>query len=132
MPLNAEIAPVYQELLHAIPMNLAFPVLVHGEMQFGLPGGIPKGNIWMDPPYQIVEPTWLLVPGVGFDRTGARLGRGRGFYDRYLESRDNVLTIGLAAGFQLVEKVPVESHDSFMDYIITENFCWDVDRQKRF
>jgi len=131
LPLRAEVAPVYQELLHKIPLDLAFPVLIEGEMSFGIPQGMPKGGTWLDPPYSLVEPQWFLVPGVGFDLNGARLGRGKGFYDRYLEERIG-LRIGLAWSEQIIERIPVESHDCHMDFIITESFCWDVSQQKRF
>ncbi len=131
LPLRGEVAPVYQELLREVPLNLAFPVLIDGEMSFGLPSGFPKGGTWLECPYHEVEPGWIFVPGVGFDLSGARLGRGKGFFDRYLQNRD-ALRIGLAWSHQLVEKIPVESHDCHMDYIITEAFCWDVTQQKRF
>ena len=131
LPHKAEIAPVYQELFRAVPLSLAYPVLVQGQMHFALPQGMPKGSTWLEPPYHLVEPEWLLVPGVGFDKDGARLGRGKGFYDRYLEGKD-VLRIGLAWSEQMVDKIPVEAHDSHMDFIITEEFCWDVNQQKRF
>lgn len=130
LPLKAEIAPVFQELLRAEPVILAFPVLVEEQMMFGLPEGLPKGTIWMEPPYHLVSPEWYLIPGVGFDLSGARLGRGKGYYDRHLEGSDS-LRIGLAWSEQIVEKIPVERHDSHMDFIITEKFCWDVNLQKR-
>lgn len=131
MPLKAEIAPAYQELLKAYPCSLAFPILHEGEMLFGIPNGMPKGTTWLEPPYVPADPEWMLVPGVGFDFKGARLGRGRGFYDRYLSDK-NVLTIGLAWTEQIVSKVPVEQHDCHMDFLITEEYCWDVSRQEKF
>lgn len=130
LPLKAEIAPVYQELLREVPLVLAFPVLLQGRMQFAIPQGMPRGATWLEAPYHLVQPQWLMVPGVGFDDAGARLGRGKGFYDRYLEDQE-VIKIGLAWSEQILEKVPVESHDTFMDFIITEKFCWNVNQQKR-
>ncbi len=100
-------------------------------MKFGVPQGMPKGEAWLDPPYVVVEPKWILVPGIGFDLKGGRLGRGKGFYDRYLEEKESV-RIGIAWTEQLVDKVPLESHDCHMDFIITEEFCWDVKQHKRF
>lgn len=100
-------------------------------MLFGMPEGPPKGSTWLKEPYHLVEPQWILVPGVGFDLSGARLGRGKGFYDRYLEKRADC-KIGLAWSEQIVEKVPTEKHDSHMDFIITEEFCWDVNQQEKF
>ncbi|HXH30011.1 MAG TPA: 5-formyltetrahydrofolate cyclo-ligase [Bacteriovoracaceae bacterium] len=131
LPLKGEVAPVYQELLRHVPLNLAYPVLKAGEMTFGLPHGMPKGGTWLQVPYVEVEPEWLLVPGLGFDLNGNRLGRGKGFFDRYLEDND-ALRIGLCWSEQIFEQIPVESHDCHMDYIITETFCWDVSLQKRF
>jgi 5-formyltetrahydrofolate cyclo-ligase len=131
MPLKAEIAPMYQELLRHVPMDLACPILIEGEMHFGIPDGLPKGNTWMEPPYHLVQPGWFMVPGVGFDLGGWRLGRGKGFYDRYLSQHEGI-RIGLAWSEQIVEKIPVEVHDCHMDFIITESFCWDVHQQKLF
>jgi 5,10-methenyltetrahydrofolate synthetase len=131
LPLRAEIAPAYQELLKAVPCALSFPILFEGEMLFGIPNGMPKGETWLEPPYVPADPEWLLVPGVGFDLSGARLGRGKGFYDRYLTGKDSI-TIGLAWTEQIVSKIPVEKHDCHMDFIITEEYCWDVGQQEKF
>ena len=131
LPLKAEIAPAYQEFLKAIPCSLAFPILFEGEMLFGIPNGMPKGTTWLEKPYVPADPDWLLIPGVGFDLNGARLGRGKGFYDRYLEDK-NVMKIGLAWTEQIVKKIPVEQHDCHMDFIITEDYCWGVAQQEKF
>lgn len=62
----------------------------------------------------------LLVPGVGFQKNGNRLGRGMGFYDRAMQDYQG-LKVGVAFSFQLIEgKWEQESHDIKMDYIITE------------
>lgn len=61
-----------------------------------------------------------LVPGLAFDRENFRLGRGKGFYDRFLASAgDSLYKIGIGYSFQLVEKVPREPHDKALDLIIT-------------
>lgn len=131
LPLKAEIAPIYQKLLHAIPLSLAFPILKGDAMGFAIPNGMPRGEIWLQKPYHEVTPDWLFVPGVGFGLNGKRLGRGKGFYDRYLEN-SKALKIGIAWSGQLNEEIPVESHDCHMEYIITEKFCWDVKQQVKF
>ena len=61
-----------------------------------------------------------LIPGVAFDAEGHRLGRGKGFYDRFLRVVETVslLTIGVCFEFQKVEKVPVERHDVSVDIVI--------------
>jgi 5-formyltetrahydrofolate cyclo-ligase len=129
LPLRNEVAPVYQELLRSVPLNLSYPILWEGEMAFGCTSGLPSGAPWLIPPYKVVEPDWYLVPGVGFSLNGSRLGRGKGYYDRFLEDRKGI-KIGLAWSGQLKENIPVESHDCYMDFIVTENFCWDVKQQK--
>ena len=131
LPLKAEIAPVYQELLHAVPLTLAYPIAKDGNMSFAIPDGLPRGGIWLEPPFHEVQPDWFFVPGVGFDLAGNRLGRGKGYYDRYLEN-SGAIKIGIAWSGQLNDKIPVESHDCHMDFIITEKFCWDVKQQVKF
>lgn len=63
----------------------------------------------------------FIVPGIGFDLTGTRMGRGRGYYDRYLaDLTPHACTIGLAFERQIVRFVPREKHDVQLDRIITE------------
>ena len=63
----------------------------------------------------------VLVPGVGFDWVGHRLGRGRGYYDRALRGvLARALRVGLAYECQVVSHIPVDPHDERMDYIVTE------------
>lgn len=66
-------------------------------------------------------PTVVLVPLVAFDRTGIRLGRGGGFYDRYLADRRAVHAIGVAHAVQAHEsRLPREAHDVVLTKIATE------------
>jgi 5-formyltetrahydrofolate cyclo-ligase len=60
----------------------------------------------------------VLVPGVGFDVAGCRLGRGQGFYDRLLAQISGI-KCGVAFDQQLVERVPRERHDVRMNCILT-------------
>ena len=61
----------------------------------------------------------MFVPAVAADKQGHRLGRGGGFYDRYLERSPIRQTACLLYDEQLMEKVPYEKHDQSMDIIIT-------------
>lgn len=61
----------------------------------------------------------MIVPGVAFDRKGARLGRGKGFYDRLLAT-SKATKIGVGYEFQLFDSIPSEPHDVPMDMIITQ------------
>jgi 5-formyltetrahydrofolate cyclo-ligase len=67
---------------------------------------------------QINDLLWL-VPGVAFDKTGARLGRGKGIYDRLLKN-SNGLSIGIFYECQRADKVPADEHDQKLDMIVTE------------
>jgi len=61
----------------------------------------------------------VFVPGLGFDRKNFRLGRGKGYYDRFLEQLGpHTLKVGLAYDFQLVDHLSVEEHDVPMDMVI--------------
>ncbi len=64
------------------------------------------------------EPDLVLVPGLAFDPQGRRLGRGKGFYDRFLEGRP-VVRVGVALVEALVTRVPMESHDQAMHHLVT-------------
>ena len=65
----------------------------------------------------------FLVPGLSFDRKGRRLGRGGGFYDRFLPKNPGALKAGVTAAARLHEgDLPEEAHDIRMDIIVTEKF----------
>ncbi len=60
-----------------------------------------------------------LVLGLGFDRSGFRLGHGAGYFDRFLAGRP-FPAIGLAYHFQLLDRIPVEAHDVPMAVVVTD------------
>ena len=60
----------------------------------------------------------VLVPGVAFDLSGNRLGRGKGFYDRLLVKISGV-KCGVGYDFQLRQKIPAEPHDARVNFILT-------------
>lgn len=66
-----------------------------------------------------VVPGILLVPGLAMSSKGERLGRGKGFYDRYMENFRG-LKIGLCLEEQMDESLPVEPHDVLLDYVVTD------------
>lgn len=61
----------------------------------------------------------IVVPGMAFDKTGHRLGRGKGFYDRFLIKYPEVKTIGICFDFQLLDSIPIEPHDRVVDEVVT-------------
>ena len=60
----------------------------------------------------------ILVPGVAFDVAGRRLGRGRGYYDRFLASHPELYKIGVCFDFQKVPEVPSDEYDILVDEVI--------------
>lgn len=62
----------------------------------------------------------ILVPGVAFDENGARLGMGKGYYDRFLKTQKGVFKIGLAYIEQILAGIPQNAYDENVDMIITD------------
>lgn len=61
-----------------------------------------------------------LIPGVGFDSTGNRLGHGQGYYDRLLcELPPDCLRVGVAYDCQIVDQIPAEPHDQRVDLLVS-------------
>jgi len=86
--------------------------------------GILEPSIY-EPHIEPNELDLIVVPGVGFDRNGGRMGYGAGFYDRYFKkiSKDKmkkIVKLALAYDFQILEDVPMNEQDVPVNYIITE------------
>lgn len=67
----------------------------------------------------------VVIPGLAFDRKGFRVGRGRGFYDRFLSQQDfQGVRCALCFHEQLLDaEIPREPHDVPMDLIVTDQEC---------
>jgi 5-formyltetrahydrofolate cyclo-ligase len=82
------------------------------------------GILAPDPEAPPIEPDVLIVPVTGFDRSGARLGKGRGIYDRAVDAfrrrGRTPLLVGIAFSVQEVPRIPREPHDLRLDWIVTE------------
>jgi 5-formyltetrahydrofolate cyclo-ligase len=77
--------------------------------------------------YNIPEPTTApytgkidltIVPGLAFDAKGNRLGRGGGYYDRFIKKLTHAVLVGVGYDFQLVDEVPAARHDQHVHRII--------------
>jgi 5-formyltetrahydrofolate cyclo-ligase len=72
-------------------------------------------------PVPVGEIDLVILPGLGFDPFGNRLGRGRGFYDHFLAHRDyRAVSCALALEEQFVDSVPVGPHDMPIDMLVTD------------
>ncbi len=83
--------------------------------------GIPEPKIGGIPPFPVEEIDVVLIPGVGFDEQGFRLGYGGGYYDRFFDRFEALpYKIGVAFEMQVINQLPVEHHDYPVDEVITE------------
>ena len=84
--------------------------------RFGL---LEPAGPWL-PPTALAEASVVFVPALAVDRAGARLGRGRGFYDRTLVMRNpHARVIAVVRDDELLDEVPHEAHDVPMTHALT-------------
>lgn len=106
-----------------------FPRVEAGELVFhevrDFDAGLEKGAYGIMEPktdlpkVTITDVDIFLCPGLAFDPTGGRIGRGKGFYDRMLKmARPDALKVGVCFGFQLVDGIVMEEHDVRMNAVI--------------
>ncbi len=85
---------------------------------------------------KVVQPDFLLLPLLGVDGTGVRLGYGGGFYDRTLFNLKGkgARAFGVGYDVQLVDHLASEDHDQLLDGVITPSLCkvWNEERQARY
>lgn len=128
-----------QQQGHQLALPVLHPVVHHHLLMLQ----VDEHSTWRHNDYAIPEPelqchriiplqqlTILLVPLVGFDTEGNRLGMGGGFYDRTLAAwrngrYPNLHPIGLAYDCQQVESLPVEAWDIPLPRVITPTKLWD-------
>jgi 5-formyltetrahydrofolate cyclo-ligase len=75
---------------------------------------------------EVTELDLIMVPGVGFDARGGRTGMGKGYYDKCLEhARPDAAIVAVCFECQMFDEIPVQSHDIYMDKVITENATYE-------
>ena len=83
----------------------------------------PPKELWGNPEKEVTpeELDMIMVPGVGFDRDGGRMGNGQGYYDRTMEKvRPDCFLIALCYESQLFDNILVAPHEVYMDKVVTE------------
>ncbi|MBL7068647.1 MAG: 5-formyltetrahydrofolate cyclo-ligase [Candidatus Omnitrophica bacterium] len=84
------------------------------------PYGIPQPAGKSVSPFPRDKVDVIIVPGIAFTRGGLRLGRGKGFYDKFLKTLPRrVKKIGLAYDLQIIEHLPTIPNDFPVDMVIT-------------
>jgi 5-formyltetrahydrofolate cyclo-ligase len=135
-PLRSEADPrPLAQALAAAGARLCLPVVDGEQMQFRAWDGseadlVPAGFGSLGPAAtaEPLVPTLVLVPLLGFDARGHRLGWGKGYYDRYLAQRaaaakppaGRPFAVGVAFAGQQVPAIPSEAHDVPLDAVLTE------------
>ncbi len=96
----------------------------HLDVETGL-YGIPEPKDSAGDAYDMANAhkTLVIVPGIAFDKLGNRLGRGKGYYDRFLGASEMLgcIKIGVCWTLQIIDKVPISSRDIAMDWICHED-----------
>lgn len=92
--------------------------------QYGIT--VPKSNQEKFDINNIPDKTLIIVPGLAFDEQGNRLGKGKGYYDKFLaelfstSEKEKILgVVGYCYDFQIIDKVITEQNDFPVDYIIS-------------
>jgi len=129
-PIRSEVDPTpLMEALLGRGQEIALSQIRHPHLSWRLwrPGDVlVKGGFGVREPGPDAPecfPKALLVPLAAFDRSGGRLGYGKGHFDRAIAALSKmhpVLTVGLAFSAQEIERVPAEDHDRPLDVIVTE------------
>ena len=138
MPMRSEINPLPLMMKLAVAgAQLALPVtgprgqpLVMRAWTWGEPLA---SGVWgirePRPEARPLDPDVLLVPLLAFDRAGARLGYGGGYYDltlAQLRSHKPVIAVGVAYAIQEIDRVPTTARDAMLDIVLTEREVIDL------
>ena len=112
------------DALRARGVSVLLPVLLEdGALAWGrYDGRLVAGRLGLrepaSPGASLASADVVVVPGVAYDASGRRLGRGGGSYDRALASL-TVPVVAMAPDSEVVEEVPVEPHDRPVDVVVT-------------
>ena len=128
---EVDIKPLLEELTSQ-GKRIVFPALVGGEGRMDahevgdFKTGLKPGRFGLLQPVNgiPVDPRridFIFVPAVAYNRTGHRLGRGGGYYDRFLAGRaTRAFSCGVAFECQVLDEIPLREHDCAVDALVTE------------
>ena len=128
--LEANTAPIIRSLLDR-GNPVVVPIIVKADVSLRL-SYLTDPAVLVPSTFNVLEPIGneipadpaaihtILLPMLGFDRNGGRLGYGAGYYDRFLARNPRIRKIGIAFACQEAERVPVDENDIHMNCIITE------------
>ncbi|MBE6506379.1 MAG: 5-formyltetrahydrofolate cyclo-ligase [Methanocorpusculum parvum] len=108
--------PIIEKETRTLRLSLLESVADLEPSTFNVPEPLAK-----EKPVQPSEIDCVVIPLLGFDRNGNRIGYGAGYYDRFLADNPHLEKIGLAYACQEVDAVPTEENDIRLDAVITES-----------
>ena len=108
--------PIIEKETRTLRLSKLFSVRDLEPSTFNVPEPLSK-----EIPVSPKEMECVLLPLLGFDKTGNRIGYGAGYYDRFLAENPHLIKIGLAYACQEVDAVPTEDTDIRLDMVITED-----------
>lgn len=126
VPLDGE--PDIREILSWEYFRPSFPVLKNADLRL-MEYSRYNGKFWDSTlsDYFLKEekpryclPDYVIIPGLMYDKKGNRLGRGKGYFDTYLNQHE-CYSIGVCYSFQIREKIETQDHDKNVSLIVTDN-----------
>lgn len=132
-PLMAALVEHGHELCLPVCLAPHAPVIFR---RFAMDDALAPDAMGIDAPLdaaQTVQPDIVLLPLLGYDASGMRLGRGGGYYDRTLEARRaqrDIMACGIAFAMQEVDKCPSAPHDQALDAVLTETGLTRFERKR--
>lgn len=116
---NRVLLPVARTTADNSPVALQWGEYRPGQLVAARFGLLEPAGPWL-PATALAEASVVLVPALAVDRTGVRLGRGRGFYDRTLVSRNpHARLVAVIRDEELLDELPHEPHDVPMTHALT-------------
>jgi 5-formyltetrahydrofolate cyclo-ligase len=135
MPHEIDTAPIIAAA-RARSVPVAVPLIEAGDIRFVIlppgAGDLPRDRWGIPVPdagWPVLDPAavqrpFVATPGLAFDRQGNRLGRGRGYYDRFLrrarEAAERLVAIGICFSGQVVDELPHGPNDQLVEGVVTE------------
>ena len=131
IPFEVDILPLIQ-IASELNKEIFFPALLEDMLVFRSANGIFKNNKFGIPEPTVDSPELdfspdkkklYLIPGVAFDESKNRLGRGKGYYDKTLSiiPKDSSIFLGVAYSIQIYESIPYTDKDVKLDLIVSED-----------
>ncbi|MBN1648255.1 MAG: 5-formyltetrahydrofolate cyclo-ligase [Spirochaetales bacterium] len=132
-PINSEvnILPILNDIIKrkkklVLPrtdfnQNIIVPYFVENisDLKAGVKGIPEPDKNWKKPYIENID--IIILPGLAFDKLGGRIGYGGSFYDRFIQIfKKKPFLMGVAFKEQIIDLVPMESHDVFIDELITD------------